>query len=124
MTVGSSGFGSVQPRAGILVLIAHNPEEIVQWHHGAFHCLLTRPLPQLLDRPHRLAGHPSKGADLSLQGERLGGEVPMLQGVPVALGSSATGAVHPTDATTPERPELGTVARSASIWRGISTPGA
>ena len=28
MAVGSSGFVVVQPRAGILVLIAHNPEEV------------------------------------------------------------------------------------------------
>src|SRR5271170_486136 len=45
VAVGSSGFGSVQPRAGILVLIAHNPEKIVQWRRGAFHRLLTYPLP-------------------------------------------------------------------------------
>jgi hypothetical protein len=32
----------------------------------------------LLDRPHCLAGHAGKGADLSPQGEPLGGEVPMV----------------------------------------------
>jgi hypothetical protein len=77
----------------------------------------------LLERPNRLAGHPSEGADLSFQGDRLGGEFPVLQGVPVALGSPATGPMHP-ETLDPAPPALGTVARSASIWRGISTPGA
>ena len=61
------------------------------------------PVACLFDRPHRLAGHPSEGADLSLQGEHLGREVPMLQGVPVALGSPASGPVHPADARPPNR---------------------
>jgi hypothetical protein len=60
------------------------------------------PLP-LLDRPHRLAGHPSEGADLSFPGEPLACEVPMLQGVLVSLGSPATGPMHPADAMPPHR---------------------
>ena len=45
VAVRRSRFGSVQPTACVLVLIAHNPEEIVQWRRGAFHRLLTYPLP-------------------------------------------------------------------------------
>ena len=55
----------------------------------------------LLDRGHRLAGHPREGLNFSFQGERLGRVEPMLQGVPVALGSPATGPVHPADASAP-----------------------
>jgi hypothetical protein len=48
VTEGRSGFGSIQPRAAILVLIADNPEEVVQRHHGAFtrswpHCYSIAP---------------------------------------------------------------------------------
>jgi hypothetical protein len=68
-----------------------------------------------------LASHSSEGADLSLQGAPLGGELPMLQSVSVALGSPATGPVHPADRAPPA---IGTTPRSASIWRGISMPGA
>jgi hypothetical protein len=57
----------------------------------------------LFDRRHRLAGHPSEGADLSFQGERLGRVAPVLQGVPVALGSPASGPVHPADLRPPNR---------------------
>jgi hypothetical protein len=57
----------------------------------------------LLDGPHRLAGHPSEGADLSFQGDRLGGEAPMLKCVPIATGSPAAGPVHPADARSPHR---------------------
>ena len=41
MAIGRSGLRCVEPPASILVLIAHNPEEIVQWHHAAFHRLPT-----------------------------------------------------------------------------------
>ena len=69
----------------------------------------------LFDRPHRLASHPSEGVNLLHHGERLGRVVSMLQGVPVALRSPASGPVHSTDAM--GRLAIGTVSRSASIWR-------
>jgi hypothetical protein len=78
---------------------------------------------RLLDRHHCLSGHPGKSGDFSFHGERLGGEAPMLEGVPVASRSAAASSVHPADLD-PAPPELGTAARSASIWRGIATPGA
>jgi hypothetical protein len=49
----------------------------------------------LLDRPQRLAGHPSEGLNFSFQGECLGGKFPVLQGVPIATGSPASGSMHP-----------------------------
>ena len=70
-----------------------------------FHCHLMRPLP-LLDRRHRLAGLSSKGADLFLHGEPIGGELPMLKGIPVASRSSASGAMHSADARSPNRRRL------------------
>jgi hypothetical protein len=52
----------------------------------------TLSLPAIaLDRRHRLAGQPRKGADLSFQGKPLGREVPVLEGVPVALGAPPLG---------------------------------
>jgi hypothetical protein len=57
----------------------------------------------LFDRGHRLSGHPSKGLNFSFQGDRLGGKFSVLQGVPVALGSPATRAMHPADARPPYR---------------------
>jgi hypothetical protein len=57
----------------------------------------------LLDRPQRLAGHPSKGLNFSFQGECLGCEFPVLQGVLVSARSPATSAVHPADARSPHR---------------------
>ncbi len=77
----------------------------------------------LLDRIHRLAGHPGESLNFSFQGECLGRKFPMLQRVPIALSGPATAAVHPADVA-PAPLALGTVARSASIWRGISTSGA
>jgi hypothetical protein len=55
----------------------------------------------LLDRGHRLAGHPSEGTNFSFQGERIGREAPVLQSVPVALRSAASGPMHPADAMSP-----------------------
>ena len=46
----------------------------------------------LFDRGHRLSGHPGKGLNFSFQGEPLGREVPMLQGVLVAPGGASAGA--------------------------------
>jgi hypothetical protein len=57
----------------------------------------------LFDRRHRRANHPGEGCDLFFEGQSLGCEVPMLQGVSVALGSPAAGTVHPADAMTPHR---------------------
>jgi hypothetical protein len=51
-----------------------------------------------VDPRHRLAGHPSEGLNFSLQGARLGRIKPVLEGVPVALGSAPAGAVHSADA--------------------------
>jgi hypothetical protein len=45
VAVGRGGSGSVQARAAILVLIAHNLEKMVQWRRDALHRLLTHPLP-------------------------------------------------------------------------------
>jgi hypothetical protein len=73
---------------------------------------------RLFDRGHHLSGYPGKGLNFSFQGERLRREFPVLDGVPIASRSPTTGPVHP------EPPARGTVARSASIWRSISTPGA
>ena len=47
----------------------------------------------------------------------------MLEGIPVASRTAATGPVHPADLY-PAPLARGTVARSASMWRGISTLGA
>ena len=55
------------------------------------------------EHSNRLASHSSEGADLSLHGAPLGGELPMLQSVSVALGSPATGPVHPADAMAAHR---------------------
>jgi hypothetical protein len=55
----------------------------------------------LLDRRECLAGHPGEGVNLLFDGQRLGREVAMLEGVPVALGSPASGPVHPADARPP-----------------------
>ena len=52
---------------------------------------------------HRLSGHPGKGLNFSFQGERLGGEFPVLDGVPITSRSSATGTVHPADRVAPNR---------------------
>jgi hypothetical protein len=57
----------------------------------------------LFDRGHRLSGHPGKGLNFSFQGERLGGKFSVLDGVPIASRSSATGTVHPTDVKPPHR---------------------
>jgi hypothetical protein len=46
----------------------------------------------------------------------------MLQGVLISLGSTAASPVHSANNLPTGAP--GTVARSASIWRGISTLGA
>jgi hypothetical protein len=43
--------------------------------------------PPLLDRPPCRPGHPGKRLNFSFQGERLGREVAMLEGVPVASRS-------------------------------------
>jgi hypothetical protein len=59
---------------------------------------------ELFDRRHRLAGHPAEGADLSFQGERLSRVAPVLQGVPVAPRSAATG---PWDRDVPRRLDSG-----------------
>jgi hypothetical protein len=58
---------------------------------------------RLFDRGHHLSGYPGKGLNFSFQGCRLGREAPMLEGVPVALGSAATGTVHSADARPPHR---------------------
>jgi hypothetical protein len=79
---------------------------------------------QLLDRRHRLAGHPGEGLNFSFQGTRLGRVLAMFEGVAVSLRSAAAGTVHPADAIGPSLPAIGTVARSFSTWRGISTLGA
>ena len=84
----------------------------------------TRGNPALLDRCHRLASHPGEGLNFSFQGERLSRVSAVLPGVPVALGSPATGPVHTADLKTPAPPALGTGARSFSIWHDIATPGA
>ena len=61
----------------------------------------------VIGRPIRrgdsLAGHLSEGLNFSFQGERLGREAPMLQSVPIASRSAATGAMHPADVTPPNR---------------------
>ncbi len=70
---------------------------------------LPRLPPQLADdRPHL---------------NRLGRVEAVFKGVPAPFRSAAGGPVHAADLR-PEPPALGTGARSASIWRGISTPGA
>lgn len=51
----------------------------------------------LFNRGHRLARHPGEGGDLSFEGERLGCHRAVLQGVSIAPGSPATGAVDATD---------------------------
>ena len=55
--------------------------------------------PCLFDRGHRLASQSGEGGDLSLEGERLGCRLPVLQGIPIALGGTASGPMHPTDAS-------------------------
>jgi hypothetical protein len=45
----------------------------------------------LFDRGHGLAGYPGEGGDFPLEGRRLGRGSAVLQGVPIALGSSAGG---------------------------------
>jgi hypothetical protein len=57
----------------------------------------------LFDRGHRLSGHPGKGLNFSFQGERLGCEFPVLDGVPITSRSPATGPMHPADARPPHR---------------------
>jgi hypothetical protein len=57
----------------------------------------------LLDPLYRLSGHPREGADLSFQGKRLGCKFAMLEGVPVALGGTASCAMHPADRVAPNR---------------------
>jgi hypothetical protein len=57
----------------------------------------------LFDRDHRLASQTGEGLNFPFQGERLGCEAPMLQRVPVASRSAATGSVHPADAIPPNR---------------------
>ena len=77
----------------------------------------------LFDRRHRLAGHPGEGGDLSFQGERLSRVSAVLQRVPVASKSPASGSMHPANSD-PRTAALGTVARCVSISRGLSMPGA
>ena len=55
--------------------------------------------PCLFDRGHRLASQSGERGDLSLEGERLGCRRPVLQGIPIALGGTASGPMHPTDAS-------------------------
>ena len=86
------------------------------------HCDLTAARIALFDLRHRLAGHPGETLNLFPQSDGLGRARAVLQGVLIALGSAATGAVHPADV--PERLAIDIGARSASIWRGTSVPGA
>jgi len=49
----------------------------------------------------RLSGHPGEGLNFSFQSEGLSRASAVLEGVPVAPRSAATGAVHPADLRPP-----------------------
>ena len=85
---------------------------------------VSRSASPLLDRGHRLAGQPGESDDLLSEGYRLGRGGSVLQGVPVALRSAASGTVHAADFVASNCWRVGTASRSFSTWRGISTPGA
>ena len=78
----------------------------------------------LFDPGHRLAGRPGEGLNFSFQGERLGCEAPVLQGVPIGPGSPSTGSMHPADVMPANRRRTALEAAPLSIWLGIATPGA
>jgi hypothetical protein len=50
----------------------------------------------LFDRGHRLAGQPGEGLNFSFQGERLSREFPVLQRIPVSLGSATAPCIRQT----------------------------
>ena len=78
----------------------------------------------LFDLCYCLASHSGERLNLSFQRERLGPESPVLQRVPIADGSPGGPPRASGTPYSPARPALGTVARSFSIERGISMPGA
>jgi hypothetical protein len=72
--------------------------------------LRSRPTDRAMRGDARLAGHPAESADLSFQGERLGCEFPMLQGVPVPSRCPAASTMHAADAIK---------SRTAGDWHGF-----
>ena len=91
---------------------------------GAFQCLLTRPWPRCyLIAPMVSRAIRARALICFFRANPSAVNSPCLRAFRLPLGARhrprASDKPHG-----PARPELGSVARSASIWRGIATPGA